>query len=185
MLHNIILTSRNWRIEPAAKNKMTQEELDTKLAIELFGRFCGIYEVELTDLVYIAGKMKQADDLKGVSLIIHHGDHTENWAENIALKATYKGTDTFWTFKCLATNEGRVSTSDVEVEKYFQDLGQRVGLQFQNARHSSISGSIYKYFGDGTVEIPREATVKISADAIAPSGKTLQVRVSQFYTPGR
>ena len=161
------------------------EELDTKLALELFGHICSRYGVELADLVYIAGRLSQADDLKGVSPIIQHGDHTGNWAENMALKATYKGTDPSWTFKCFATNEGRVSTSDAEVEKYFQDLGQRVGLQFQNARHSSISGSIYKYFGDGTVEIPREATVKISADAIAPSGKTLQVRVSQFYTPGR
>ena len=141
--------------------------IDMELALELSEAICRSGGTELSDLIYVAKRLKTADDLKNVRAAVEL-----KWPKiQIAVMVDYSGPFLFW-------NRGDIGSIDERrheesILDYFKDLSTRTGLAFQKfGRISGTSGPT----------INSKGFCKFYIETIVPSGKQRDVILTQHYT---
>ena len=139
-----------------------------ELALELSEAICRSGGTELTDLIYVAERLKTADDLGNVRPEII----TEIPKSHIVVKADYLGPKIFWKLEAIGSDADKRHYQ--EIADYFEDLGKRVGLELKYQNRGGFGGSYPNTTSPGYKIL--------HADASTPSGKPLNIFLTQYYT---
>lgn len=147
--------------------KMT-EGINIELALELSEAICRSAGTELSDLIYVAERLKTAEDLENV-----HAEGYGTWPPGVAISvnADYIGPIFLWKRGAIGSHAER--THEQAIFDYFKDLGDRTGLIFQTFKQ--ISGTY-------TPTIHSRGFCKFSIETRPSSGKPLNIIVTQYYT---
>ena len=148
------------------------EEFDVELALRLSESLCRSGMTELSDIVYVAGRLMKAEDLDNVRPgieLLSKGNYQPS-VPTIVVKADYVGPEKFWKYEDRGSpaEEMRVK----RLINHFEDLGKRTGLEFMKLKEMNAAGPdrVSKGYKPFSLEI------------LAPSGKPLNIIVTQYYT---